>query len=99
MPKDRTTETGQPLARVEQHEASKTPNPWVTPAQYDDFTIRWWQSNAKGKEGEFYTQRMGQAFCNEFDISDTQLFYTTKVSRTVELMELYIQTPDSDEKQ
>lgn len=43
------------------------------------FSTRFW-------DGEYPHQRFGQAFCNEFDITDSKLFYTEDASEAADLM-------------
>lgn len=66
------------------------PNPWVHPTDADDFVIEYWHEKKKGINSKFPFLRYGQAFCVNFEINDSALFYSTREGVTLELMDLYI---------
>jgi len=71
-----------------------TPNPWVTEKDYNDFCWRYGVSLKKGAEGEFYSLRLGQAFCNHFDIWDPTIFYATKGDTLSRKRRAYVLYPE-----
>ncbi len=47
--------------------------------------------------GDFPNQRLGQAFCNKFDLRDHELFYGTHESKTFSIIaERYTDVDSSD---
>ena len=78
----------------EETQPDGTLNPWVTQKDYTDFLWRFGVSLNKGAEGEFYSLRLGQAFCNHFNVWDPQIFYATKNEITGSKRRAYVREPE-----
>lgn len=61
--------------------------------------INYWQFEKDFHNGDFPTQRKGQAFCNRFEYRNPDLFYSTNSEFIRETINKYLETDFSEIEQ